>query len=64
MMERATGLEPADISLGSWGLTTWQLVIYEFRVQIVHEIKDFVYNLYAELKHEVNSSKLNSGRLI
>ena len=41
MMERATGLEPADISLGSWGLTTWQLVIYEFRVQIVHEIKDF-----------------------
>ena len=23
MMERATGLEPADTSLGSWGLTTW-----------------------------------------
>ena len=24
MMERATGLEPADTSLGSWGLTTWR----------------------------------------
>lgn len=28
------------------------------------KLKIFVYNLYAELKHEVNSSKLNSGRLI
>ena len=23
-MERATGFEPADTSLGSWGLTTWR----------------------------------------
>ncbi len=23
-MERVTGLEPANTSLGSWGLTTWQ----------------------------------------
>lgn len=23
-MERVTGLEPADTSLGSWGLTTWR----------------------------------------
>ena len=41
MMERATGLEPADTSLGSWDLATWQLVIYEFRVQLVHKITNF-----------------------
>ena len=23
-MERVTGFEPADTSLGSWGLTTWR----------------------------------------
>ena len=58
MLERATGLEPADTSLGSWGLTTLQLAIYDFRVHLVHEILNF----RVQLVHEIEKwSKLKQA---